>query len=127
MIKPTAEESADLKMALKHDPVTPALAAEAVAFPVESEEALREVEEGHDTAAPGSWAAIHVRLEYLRGELRAERVSQGELMELETLAEHINPGDVELLEPAGVPEEVAYDRTLLNAYFRDLRDSRYPG
>lgn len=44
------------------------------------------------------------RLEYLRGELRAERISQGELIELQGLAEHIKPGDVELLEAAGVPE-----------------------
>lgn len=44
------------------------------------------------------------RLEYLRGELRAERISYGELAELESLREHIEPGDVELLEAAGVPE-----------------------
>jgi hypothetical protein len=44
------------------------------------------------------------RLEYLRGELRAERMSWGELAELQGLAGHIDPSDVELLEPAGVPE-----------------------
>lgn len=44
------------------------------------------------------------RLEYLRGELRAERISYGELAELQSLADHIEPGDVELLEAAGVPE-----------------------
>jgi len=44
------------------------------------------------------------RLEYLRGELRAERLSYGELAELQDLASHIAPGDVELLEAAGVPE-----------------------
>lgn len=44
------------------------------------------------------------RLEYLRGELRAERLSYGELAELQSLAPHIDPGDVELLEAAGVPE-----------------------
>ena len=48
---------------------------------------------------------IKERLEYLRGELRAERISYGELAELQSLAEHIEPGDVELLEAAGVPEE----------------------
>ena len=47
---------------------------------------------------------ILARLEYLRGELRAERISQGELLELESLAKHIQPGDVELLEAASVPE-----------------------
>jgi hypothetical protein len=44
------------------------------------------------------------RLEYLRGELRAESISYGELAELQSLAEHIDEGDVELLEVAGVPE-----------------------
>jgi hypothetical protein len=47
---------------------------------------------------------IQERLEYLRGEIRAERISWGELVELQGLAEYIDPGDVELLEAAGVPE-----------------------
>lgn len=47
---------------------------------------------------------IKERLEYLRGELQAERISQGELIELQSLAKHIDPSDVELLEAAGVPE-----------------------
>jgi len=47
---------------------------------------------------------VRDRLEYLRGELRAERISWGELAELADLAPHIDPGDVELLEAAGVPE-----------------------
>ncbi len=47
---------------------------------------------------------IKKRLEYLRKELRAERISQGELIELESLAKYIDKGDVELLEAAGVPE-----------------------
>jgi hypothetical protein len=45
-----------------------------------------------------------VRLECLRGELRAERISYGELVELESLTKFIESGDVELLEAAGVPE-----------------------
>ena len=49
-------------------------------------------------------AEIKNRLEYLRGELRAERISYGELAELQGLALYIEAGDVELLEPAGVPE-----------------------
>lgn len=53
-------------------------------------------------AVETSWAKE--RLEYLRGELRAERVSYGDLDELQSLAAYIEPGDVELLEPAGVPE-----------------------
>lgn len=46
------------------------------------------------------------RLEYLRGELRAERVSYGEIAELQDFANAgaIDPSDMELLEAAGVPE-----------------------
>lgn len=43
-------------------------------------------------------------LEHLRGEIRAERISWGELADLQDMAELIDPGDVELLEWAGVPE-----------------------
>jgi hypothetical protein len=53
---------------------------------------------------PNPTGGVAIRLEYLRGELRGERISQGELAELQGLAEHIEPGDVELLEAAGVPE-----------------------
>ena len=45
-----------------------------------------------------------LRLEELRKELRAERISYGELAELQSLAEYIDKGDVELLEAAGLPE-----------------------
>ena len=48
--------------------------------------------------------AIKYRLEYLRQELRAERLSYGELSELQDLIPYIEAGDVELLEAAGVPE-----------------------
>ena len=48
--------------------------------------------------------AIKKRLEYLRRELRAERISYSELAELQSLSKYIEPGDVELLEAAGVPE-----------------------
>lgn len=47
---------------------------------------------------------IKQRLEYLRGEIEAERISYEEIAELQGLAEHIEPGDVQLLEWAGVPE-----------------------
>jgi len=47
---------------------------------------------------------IKARLEYLRGELRGERISYGELVELQSLAKHIEADDTELLEAAGVPE-----------------------
>ena len=49
-------------------------------------------------------AEIMARLEYLRGEIEAERISYGEIAELQSLAEYIEPGDVVLLEWAGVPE-----------------------
>jgi hypothetical protein len=45
-----------------------------------------------------------IRLEYLRGELRAERISMGELLELQGLAPYIDEGDVELREAADLPE-----------------------
>lgn len=57
-----------------------------------------------DFAAIRAGVAARRRLEYLRGEIRAERISYGEIAELQSLAEHIAPGDVELLEWAGVPE-----------------------
>jgi hypothetical protein len=44
------------------------------------------------------------RLEYLRSQIQAESISYGEIAELQGLAEHIDPSDVELLEWAGVPE-----------------------
>lgn len=47
------------------------------------------------------------RLEYLRGEIESERISMGEIAELESLVEHIEPGDVLLLEWAGVSENPA--------------------
>jgi hypothetical protein len=48
--------------------------------------------------------SITARLEYLRGELRAECISWGELHELQGLADHITPDDLELREAAGLPE-----------------------
>jgi len=48
--------------------------------------------------------APKARLEYLRDELRAERISLGEIVELQSLVDYIDRDDVELLEAAGVPE-----------------------
>ena len=47
---------------------------------------------------------IEERLEYLRGEIQAERISYGEIAELQSLADYIEPDDVELLAWAGVDE-----------------------
>jgi hypothetical protein len=47
---------------------------------------------------------IPARLEYLRGEIRAERISYGEIAELQGLAGHIGADDAELRQWAGIPE-----------------------
>jgi len=54
----------------------------------------------------GRWATYGTanRLEELRAEIRAERISYGEIFELQTLARYIDPSDGELLQWAGVPE-----------------------
>tara|TARA_R110002050_G_scaffold100565_1_gene208032 strand:- start:1194 stop:1340 length:147 start_codon:yes stop_codon:yes gene_type:complete len=44
------------------------------------------------------------RLEYLRQEIKAERISYGEIAELQSLVDYIDDGDVELLQWAGVEE-----------------------
>lgn len=49
-------------------------------------------------------AAIKKRLEQLRVVIREERISWGELMELEGLVNRIPLDDPELLEAAGMPE-----------------------
>ena len=48
---------------------------------------------------------IKDRLEYLRGEIDAERISYGEIAELQSLAKHIESDDVQLLQWAGVKEK----------------------
>jgi hypothetical protein len=48
--------------------------------------------------------AARKRLEKLRIELRAERISTIELLELQTLIPFIADDDIELLEATGVPE-----------------------
>jgi hypothetical protein len=47
---------------------------------------------------------IKNRLEYLRKEIVAERISMGEISELQDLIKYIPSDDVLLLEWAGVPE-----------------------
>ena len=51
-----------------------------------------------------AWCNVSLRLEYLRSQIQGECISYGELVELQSLASSIDPGDVELLEWAGVPE-----------------------
>ena len=71
---------------------------------LEYEERWNEDRYDRDNERGAETMTITERLEYLRGELRAQRISYGELAELQGLAEHIEEGDVELLEAAGVPE-----------------------
>ena len=47
---------------------------------------------------------IKKRLEYLRQEIIKERISYGEIAELQSLAKYIEPGDVLLEEWVGIPE-----------------------
>jgi hypothetical protein len=61
-------------------------------------------EKKQKTESPAKLAEIAGRLEELRRELIGESISQSELLELEALAAYIEPGDVELLEPANVCE-----------------------
>ncbi len=49
---------------------------------------------------------IKSRLEYLRTEIEHERISYGEVAELQSLTKYIDKGDVVLLEWAGVPEHL---------------------
>ena len=47
---------------------------------------------------------IKQKLEYFREQIRKECISQGEILELQGLADLIDKGDVELLQWAGVKE-----------------------
>ena len=47
---------------------------------------------------------IKKRLEYLRQEIRKEKISYGEIAELQNLAKHIDKNDTELLQWAGIKE-----------------------
>lgn len=47
---------------------------------------------------------VRQHLEYLRREIKAERISYAEIAELQSLVAHIKPEDTELLEWAGVKE-----------------------
>ncbi len=70
----------------------------------EENELIKYFNEYADGGGLDNTEEIKERLEYLRGELREERISQGELIELQSLSKYIDKGDVELLEAAGVPE-----------------------
>lgn len=50
-------------------------------------------------------ASIQARLNYLRGEIEAERISYSEILELQSLKEYIPLDDMLLRQWAGVEEE----------------------
>lgn len=62
---------------------------------------------------------VQERLEYLRSQIRGECISMYELAELQSLAFHIDRGDVELLEWAGVEEAT------LSYTYRDAFKAQY--
>lgn len=47
---------------------------------------------------------INERLEYLRQQIRQENISYGEIVELQSLVDHIPKDDIELLQWAVAPE-----------------------
>lgn len=47
------------------------------------------------------------RLEYLRKQIDNESISYEEIAELQSLKDHIDSDDIQLLEWAGVPEETS--------------------
>lgn len=67
---------------------------------------MRDYSSGSSGGAPTQETTpeIRERLEYLRGEINAERISMGELSGLQDYGACIPEGDVQLLEWAGVPE-----------------------
>lgn len=107
------------------DPKTPEGRAEAIITEAEQrflatreqEDIMRYLDPGELGELNTIWRELHgenyfgplisERLEYLRGEIKAERISTGEIAELQSLAKFIDPGDVELLEWAGVKEKAA--------------------
>lgn len=68
-------------------------------------------------------AEIKARLEYLRGEIEAERISYAEIAELQSLAEYIEPGDNLLLEWAGVPENQEFNKTHTKKEIKEARQA----
>jgi hypothetical protein len=50
---------------------------------------------------------IQNRLKYLKGEIEAEKISYGEIAELQSLVQHIDDGDTLLLQWAGIEETPA--------------------
>ena len=58
---------------------------------------------------------IKQRLKSIRKAIIAENISYGEIAELQSLQDHIEPGDVLLAEWAGIPEEEFIKRSIKGA------------
>jgi hypothetical protein len=68
---------------------------------------------------------IKERLEYLRSQIRAERISMGEIAELQELAPYIDPGDVELMEWAGLEESPEMPDQIPDEHMPDPLESQF--
>lgn len=75
----------------------------------------------------GYTVEVKERLEELRAAIVAEDISYGEIAELQSLAAHIDPTDVVLLEWAGVPEHRdipdGFARSLYEVWGEDYDDT----
>lgn len=71
---------------------------------LEDEGVLAPISEDDPGRGDWAWERTNERLEYLREEIEAERISLEEIIELQGLADQIDPSDVMLLEWAGVSE-----------------------
>jgi len=69
----------------------------------DEEDSLYEVLKEYQTVVR-PFETIKDRLEYLRGEIEAECISYGEIVELQDLKDYIEDDDVQLKEWAGIPE-----------------------
>ena len=76
-----------------------------------------------DIAYATALHGIKKRLEYLRGEIEAERISYDEISELQGFVDYIEPGDNLLLEWAGVPENQEFNRTHTRAEVLESRQA----
>ncbi len=65
------------------------------------------------------------RLEYLRSQIRAERISYGEIVELQSLTDEIDLSDVELLEWADIIFVMEKrQRNIIHKKYKDIYDRK---
>jgi hypothetical protein len=90
-----------LQLAAKHGPIPESCRQ---ALELEVEQFLAGVESHNCVVLHRNECETKIRLEELRQELREERISYGELAELESLRPYIQPDDIELLGALGEQE-----------------------